>query len=383
MSIGSMTTMAAKICIVSPLLATLAASSGCFTTDAKTNVSLPVGEKSAELPSDDEIQKKLDEALDLTFEKRHLNLDDHAAWQIVHGILAFDRAFEIELDKKSGKRVSALDYLLDGGAMKGWTMQPGIMLDEATGRRGLKAVVEGGTKAGQGHYDQWLGYLADCNLKPDQTIKSADHVYTMADYVRQVEYDVPQNVEQEFSWTLMALTTYHPTDYEWTASDGEKWSIAKLVEIECGHDLNASPCGGGHRLVGLTMALNRHLAQGGKIEGPWKLADDKIKESIVNARQYQNPDGSLSSNYLARGGATTDIALSLHASGHILEFLTLALNDAQLREPWVKMAVLNMCSLLKKTKDLPLECGALYHAAHGLVVYRERVFGERQYPREK
>ena len=31
----------------------------------------------------------------------------------------------------------------------------------------------------------------------------------------------------------------------------------------------------------------------------------------------------------------------------------------------------------ERTRELDLECGALYHAAHGLVLYRERVWGER------
>jgi hypothetical protein len=359
-------------------LPALAALCGCSPSASKDLPLDPVAAK-ADLPPDDQILKKLDEALDLTYEKRHLSLKEHAAWQIVHGMLAFEQAFQVE--DLSGQKVSALDYVLDGGAMKGWTMEPGIVLDEKTGRRGLRAVVEAGTKAGQGHSDQWLGYLADCNLKPDQTIKWGDDTYTIEDFVIQVEHDVPQNVGREYSWTLMALTTYRPTTYEWTASDGKQWSIPQLVEIEAGYDLNASPCGGGHRLCGLTMALNRHIDQGGKIEGPWKLADDKIKDSIEKARQFQNPDGALSSNYLQRPGKTTDIAISLGSSGHILEFLTLALNDEELREPWVKKAVLNMCALLKKTQDVPLECGALYHAAHGLVVYRERVFGPRTFPK--
>lgn len=370
---------------IGPLLVVLAglAAAGCSGSAGSASLPIDEGDKAASVPPDDEIQAKLDEALDLTFEKRHLNLEEHAAWQIVHGVLAFDRAFEVELDKKSGKRVRALDYVLEGGAMKGWTMQPGIVLDEKTGRRALKAVVEPGTKAGQGHADQWLGYLATCKLDPQQTIKSGDETYKIEDMVVQLENDVPQNADQEYSWTLMALSAYRPTDYEWTASDGKKWSIGKLVEIECGHDLNASACGGGHRLVGLTMALLRRLDEQRPIDGPWKLADDKIKASIENARKFQNPDGSLSSNYLARPGKTTDIALSLGSTGHILEFLTFALTQEQLREPWVKRAVLNMCALLKKTKDLPLECGALYHAAHGLVLYRERVFGPREYPAAK
>ena len=365
-------------CVTLAISGAVCSLTGCSPSASNDLPLDPVAAK-VELPSDDAVLKKLDEALDLTFEKRSLNLKDHAAWQIVHGMLAFEQAFQV--DDLSGKKVSALDYLLAGGTMKGWTMEPGIVLDEKTGRRGLRAVVEAGTKTGQGHSDQWLGYLADCNLKPDQTIKSGDQTYTIEDFVLQMEHDVPQNVNRDYSWTLMALTTYRPTNYEWTASDGKPWSIGQLVEIEAGYDLNSSPCGGGHRLCGLAMALNRHIDQGGKVEGPWKLADDKIKDSIDKARKFQNPDGSLSSNYLQRPGKTTDIALSLGSSGHILEFLTLAMTDEQLKEPWVKKAVLNMCALLKKTQEVPLECGALYHAVHGLVVYRERVFGPRTFPK--
>jgi hypothetical protein len=33
-----------------------------------------------------------------------------------------------------------------------------------------------------------------------------------------------------------------------------------------------------------------------------------------------------------------------------------------------------VADIFVKTKDIPLECGALYHAAHGLVLYRARIF---------
>ena len=127
------------------------------------------------------------------------------------------------------------------------------------------------------------------------------------------------------------------------------------------------------------MALNRHLAAGGKIEGAWQLADDRIQEAIGQARQYQNPDGSFSTNYFQRPGSSPDLAQNLGTTGHILEFLTLAMKDDQLDHPWIKRAVANMCDLFRRTRDVPLECGALYHAAHGLVLYRMRVFGPRSY----
>lgn len=34
-----------------------------------------------------------------------------------------------------------------------------------------------------------------------------------------------------------------------------------------------------------------------------------------------------------------------------------------------------LCRLFDETRSMDLECGALYHAAHGLILYRERLFG--------
>ena len=43
----------------------------------------------------------------------------------------------------------------------------------------------------------------------------------------------------------------------------------------------------------------------------------------------------------------------------------------------MRRAVGYMCRLLERTKHIDLECGALYHAAHGLVLYRAKVYGPR------
>ncbi len=327
-------------------------------------------------PAEDAIRAKLDEALEFTCQNRRLNLKDHAAWQIVHGALAFGRDFQIT--DNEGHDVSAINYLLDGGRMTGWTMEPGINFGDPP-RPGLRAVVEAGSKTGQGHADQWLGYLSDVGLKLDQEIKAAGQSFTIEDYLRQVEHDVPYNVEQEYSWTVMALTAYRPTDYEWTAGDGNRWSTAKLMEIELGHDLSVSACGGTHRMAGIVMALNRHKAAGGKLEGAWKAADDKVRECVAAAKRFQNPDGSLSTNWFQRPGNAPDLRERLGCTGHVLEVVILASTDEELKEPWVQRAVVYLSDLLNKTRKLDLECGALYHAAHGLVLYRQRCFGPKSF----
>lgn len=329
------------------------------------------------LPGDQELKSRIDEALGITYHKRRLTLRDNAAWQVIHGALAFKR--DLQVERETGEMVYLLDYVLGGGRMNGWAFEPGDYF-ENVGRRGLRAIVEPGSKAGQGHPDQWLGYLSDCGLQPDDEIKVGSDTFTIQDYLNQVQWDVPRNPQREYSWTLMALTAYHPTSYEWTASDGKTWTIGQLMQIEAEHDLNASACGGSHRLVGLTLALNRHLSQGGALEGPWKLADEKIRGSLKTAREWQNPDGTLSSNYFVRPGQTPDLAQALGTTGHTLEFVVLATTDEEFRAPWIKAAATRLCELFVATQEVPIECGALYHAAHSLVIYRKRAFGEAWHP---
>jgi hypothetical protein len=324
---------------------------------------------------------KVDRVLDYTY-ARPLDLNVNAAWQIVHGAMAFKKAYQV---RKGDETVFILDYLLKGGSMSGWTFMPGVILDPATGRRGLISVMEAGSKSGQGHADQWLGYLSNCGFALNDPITSGGVNYTFDDYVRQIEWDVPQNAIKEYSWTLMSLTAYRPTNYTWTASDGEAWSIDKLLEIEL-DQVNTSrrevggPCGGTHRLFGVAITLKRHRAQGGEMTEIWQRAQNEVDTAIELARTQQNADGSLSTHFFqGRPGISVDLGQNLHATGHTFEFLAIALPDDRLDEPWFNLAADALCEMFDDGAQLDLECGALYHAAHGLVVYRERKWGKRPF----
>jgi hypothetical protein len=345
------------------------------------------GGDSATLPSDDDMLKQIDDALEYTYDHRRLSVgstsNDQAAWQIVHGALAFKREF---LVSDGGSDVSAVEYILRGGKMKGLDLRRGDLLDsndsdKATKRYGIATVIAE-DKMGQGHADQWLGYLSDCHLPLDEPIVVEGQKHTIADYIDQAKLDVHKNTTLEFSWTLMSLTAYYPTDYTWKAGDGSEWNIEKLVDIELGHNLDASACGGSHRMTALTMAFNRHVEAGKPVTGVWKKLDDRIHGCIGKAKQFQNPDGSLSSNYFARPGKSADLAVCMGSAGHVLEFLATAMDKEELQQPWVKRATLDMCKTFRKTKPVDVECGALFHAAHGLVLYREKVFGSRTFGKD-
>jgi len=320
------------------------------------------------LPIDDNLKNKLDEVITFT-QKRRMEAGVNNAWQIVHGILAYGHDLEI---KAGGKVVPALDYLLEGGQLRGWTLRPGS--------HGVEAIVESGTKAGQGHKDQWIGYMSLIGLPADQKLIVQEREFTLGDMLTQAQWEVVDGMEA--SWTVMALSSYlSPLDTPWTASNGKEWTLEQLMAMEAAQDLAESPCGGTHRLYGLSMALNNYLAEraanGDKspLAGGWAAADKKIKDSIELAKKHQQPDGTFSTQFFIRPATSPDIALQLHATGHTFEFLTMSLSDAQLREPWMTRAADALCRLFDETRSMDLECGALYHAAHGLILYRERLFG--------
>jgi hypothetical protein len=330
-----------------------------------SQTSAPASASPASVPSlsDEQLQRKLDEVIAFT-RARHMSAEEHNAWQIVHGILAYGRDLKI---KAAGELVSALDYLLAGGKIRGWTMRPGD--------HGLESVMEPGTKQGQGHPDQWIGYLAQCGLSPDDAIIVDGRTFYLRDLLTQAQWSLYPGMEA--SWTLMALSTYLPPRAVWTSKDGSQWTVEKIAAMEARQDLAESPCGGTHRLYGLALALNQHLAQGGKITGGWQEADRRVSEAIATAQRFQQPDGNFSTNFFQRPGSSAEVATVLHATGHTFEFLTMAMTDDQVRQPWMRKAAIQLCNLLEETRGMEVECGALYHAAHGLILYRDRLFAPR------
>jgi len=315
----------------------------------------------------DDLCKRITKILKQTQDGRELTTKRQGAWQIVHGILAFGEQFTI---MHGSVTVPALNYLLEGGTLQGWKLRHG--------EHGITALVEEGSTLGQGHKDQWLGYFSQCGSRgiPLETpLVVGDTSATVDDLLRQAQADLHSG--QEATWTLMAFATYLPEDETWEASNGEKWDLARVIKMELDADLHSSACGGSHRLYGLATAVNRyrgrHPEAGETLPEPWKSAENTIANSIDLSRRFQQADGSFSTQFFERPASSVDVFAKLSSSGHIFEFLAVALPADRLREPWVLRAADRLAITLEQTADIDIECGALYHAAHGLLLYRNRL----------
>lgn len=320
----------------------------------------------------DELKKSIQEVLRDNYTGRLLSAKDNAAWQIMHGVIAYRDQLPLAVD---GKQVRALEHAFHNGVIAGWELSVGDNLP-TTNRPGLKARLEPGSYIGQGHVDQWIAILAQIGTPIDQEVMVGDVRMTMEDWLRQAQWDVSENPIPEYSWTLMALMHYFPAEEEWMCKDGKKWNFEPLVSFEAKQDLTTSPCGGMHRLMGLAHACRFRERLGKDFTGGWKEAKDRVQDSIELARKYQNADGSFSVNYTERAGNSQDITTAISATGHTLEFLAYALPEEELKSAWVERAAARLIKLLVASKKLDLDCGGLYHALHGLRIYHNRRFGE-------
>ena len=187
---------------------------GCKDQTSATDFDQP---ETAVVP--DNLPGRIDAAINYTREMRLMNTRDQAAWQIVHGLEAFGRDLKIETD---GKEVSALDYIFQGNPLRGWNLRPGD--------HGVFVLLEAGSKTGEGHPDQWLGYLSQCGVQLDDPLIVGGKTYHVRDVLTQAQWDIYDGMEA--SWTLMAAVTFLPLDEKWKAKDGSEWSIERIVKME-------------------------------------------------------------------------------------------------------------------------------------------------------
>jgi hypothetical protein len=326
------------------------------------------------LQDESKLQTLVDQTLRYNLEHRLLSADRNAAWQVLHGIIAYGEWLPLQV---GDEKKLAVDYLLSGGELGGWDLYPGTDLGD--GRTGIRARVEAGGYIGQGHVDQWLAILAQVDVPLNRKVTLASTEHTIADWIDQSLLDVPNNPLEEYSWTLISAVYYRPEKQTWTGIDKTELDLATLAEFEAEQDITESACGGSHRLMGLARAVN-YAKERGVIEKPgFAAAKNTLDRNIDLMKQYQNSDGTFSTNYFARPGRSADLALMISATGHQIEVAAYALSDTEVKSEWLRRAVVRFCEMLEATKDQPLECGGLYHGLKGLRIYYDRCFGKWSY----
>jgi hypothetical protein len=268
-------------------------------------------------------------------------------WGLMHWALAYGVDAEVTV---RGHRRNAIGWLCWNGSCRGRRL---LRLYE--GRLEVKL----GTGL-QGHRGQFLAMLAQCRVRPEYTLKVNDHEFTVADVI---EFEKQECVRgNDLSFKLLGLSHYLDSESTWEAKDGKSWSILRLIEEELAQPVvYDSACGGTHRLMGLSYAVRRRSAQGHPFKGNWQSAQTYVRDFQEYAFEFQNPDGSFSTNWFQARGAEQNISRRMQTTGHILEWLIFSLPPEALSQPRMTRSVEYLTKLLLDNRNEQWEIGPKGH----------------------
>lgn len=293
---------------------------------------------------------------------RHQNARGNSPWEVMHAIIAYGVDTMIYKDGPGGEKVNAIGYMAYNYPCRGQRM---LFIN------GGKIDAERGVGV-QGHGGQFLAILAQSHVRTDYPMQVEGKPFTLEDLInREKETCV---AGEELTFKLIALAHYLDSDATWKAGSGQQWSIERLIREELTQPIRGAACGGTHRLMGFSYAVNRRQKHNKPVEGEFRRAQTFLNDYHRYTFSLQNPDGSFSTAWFERKGSDTSIDRRLKTSGHILEWISFSLPDEQLRDPRMIKAVDFLATLLLNNDGHTWEIGPLGHGIHALAIYDSRMF---------
>ena len=314
-----------------------------------------------ELNKLDAIRNRTRQAL-IHYFRRPESASQRSPWGVMHALIGYGVDTEIVNGRK---RVNAIGWLCWNGSCRGQRL---MKLENGN----LAVNVGPGV---QGHTGQFLAMLAQSRVPRDYELRIGGKSFTVDDLI---EYEKATcRPRTELTFKLIGLSYYLGSDASWTSNDGQAWTIDRLIKEELAQPVIGAACGGTHRLMGLTYAVENRIKDGQPIDGEWKRAQTFLYDFQRYTFGLQNPDGSFSTKWFERREARQDSQRRVQTTGHILEWLVYSLPEDKLRSPEVVKTVNYLSRLMYAERDTEWEIGPKGHAIHALSLYDQRVFGAR------
>ena len=293
---------------------------------------------------------------------KHLSARDNSPWEVMHAIIAYGVDTELFKNGPGSETVNAIGWMCYNRPCRGEQM--------LFANRGKVDAKRG--PGVQGHAGQFLAILAQSHLKSDYPLNVNGKQFTLQDLIENEKENCFAG--EELTFKLIALMHYLDSDATWTTRDGQEWSIQRLVREELKQPIRGAACGGTHRLMGFSYAVNKRIQRGKPVVGEFRRAQIFLQDFHRYTFSLQNPDGSFSTEWFTRPASDPDIDRRLKTSGHILEWIAFSLTDSELRDPRTIKAVDYVSTILLKNPQHKWEVGPLGHGLHSLAIYDTRVF---------
>ena len=293
--------------------------------------------------------------------RMNVDAESWRPWTIMHGLLPFGQQSKVTF---GGKPYSAVDYLCNNAIGNDTFMM-------YTQGRSLGVSVGPGV---QGHEGQFLAMLAQADVPAEQSIQINGQHYTVKDLIEYEKKGCRQNTELTFK--LIGLSHYLSPGEVWRNANGQGWNVERLIYEELKQPINGAACGGTHRLMGLSYAVKKQEENRQPLKGQWLRAKNFVAEYQKYAMNFQNEDGSFSTNWFETLEAAPDLKRRLYTTGHLVEWLAFSLPNEQLTDPRFLKALDYLVDLMLTAPAMDLEIGPKGHALHALRIFERRQFGK-------
>ena len=295
------------------------------------------------------------------YRRQMLNSRDNNCWELMHAIVAFGVQSNVRRGAAKGPAVNSIAWLCSGAECAG---RPLMYLDHGriTAAKGPYV---------QGHHGQFLAILAQSKVMPSYPILVGKRSFSVEDLIETEKLSCFSKTELTFK--LISFAHYLDSDATWKNSKGETWSIERLIREEIDAPINGAPCGGTHRLMGLSYAVHERIKQGQPVDGEFLRAQTYVDDYHRYTFRLQNSDGSFSTDWFKGRAAKPDLDRRLQTTGHILEWLAYSVPDETLDDPRFIKSVTYLAGILDADRDREWSVGPLGHGLHALALYQERM----------
>jgi len=289
-------------------------------------------------------------------------------WQMMHGVLAFGKDFSI-VDAETGRRAPALQYVFDQASYRNLTV-PGPFVVELSGR---PHILRGNIRETEDHDGQFLYICSQAGVPLEFPIVCSNgRRYALKDLLENGMDEV--HALSKCVWLAPAFAYYLEPGQTWNNKFGQEMSVERLIENILSHGPGYEACFGTYAAYALAFALTEHHRKGGRSAPVWGECAGRVDELLGFARRNQNADGSFTYRWYERGGPLFDEEDVIHVTGHMLEWIVVAVAKEEIQADWISDAAdVTARTILRRVHE-DTSYGVISHAARALQLYCGRKY---------
>ena len=313
-------------------------------------------------------------------------------WELLHAIVALGA--NASLTDTNGTRVALVDVICT---------QRVVETDD--GARDSIAIVDGaprfittyGEGVVQGHRWQFAAKLLGAGVELTQPVAGRTFTSNLREMIEGMLRDIDAESlavrtppmsdvayrEYEVGWTIEALSGAYPGGHAWRNREGKPVRTEDLVELALSHPLGWGACGGTHELMALAAWLNSPNAAAPANLELRRRVRERFREAARLAVEQQNADGSYSLAWTGRSDEALGLATwppivrKLYVTGHMLAWMTLVSDAADLERPALRKAYAFVRDARVAPRHVARHFAPLAHAVEAMNLY-ERKAGQRK-----